>query len=140
MHKLGLVVLTVLLGFVLSADAQIKNSKNVKKKAQASVYLNEYRKGLMSPAVKDTQNFIIERKKEIEKELGDVLWYLTQIATEMNLELNDIAEKNIENEIEVDNYSLIIPQRTISELIRVLGVGIVGMSIGRVHRWRFGVL
>lgn len=37
-----------------------------------------------------------ERKKEIEKELGDVLWYLTQIATELNLELDQIAEKNIE--------------------------------------------
>lgn len=73
MQKSVLVVLTVLLGFVLPADAQIKGSKIVKNKAQASVYLNEYRKGLMSPAVKDTQNFIIERKKEIERILQDSL-------------------------------------------------------------------
>ncbi|MBI2474243.1 MAG: nucleoside triphosphate pyrophosphohydrolase family protein [Candidatus Taylorbacteria bacterium] len=37
-----------------------------------------------------------EKKAEIEKELGDVLWYVSQIATELGLELNKIAEKNIE--------------------------------------------
>jgi NTP pyrophosphatase (non-canonical NTP hydrolase) len=37
-----------------------------------------------------------EKKKEIEKELGDVLWYMTQLATELGLSLEDIAEKNIE--------------------------------------------
>ena len=37
-----------------------------------------------------------EKKKEIEKELGDVLWYVSQIATELGLSLEDIAEKNIE--------------------------------------------
>jgi len=37
-----------------------------------------------------------EKKKEIEKELGDVLWYVSQIATELGLELESIAAKNIE--------------------------------------------
>ena len=37
-----------------------------------------------------------ERKIEIEKELGDVLWYLSQVATELNLELDKVAEKNLE--------------------------------------------
>lgn len=37
-----------------------------------------------------------DTKKELQKELGDVLWYLSQIATEFNLSLNEIAEKNIE--------------------------------------------
>ncbi len=32
---------------------------------------------------------------EIKKELGDVLWYLAQIASELNLSLDDIAETNI---------------------------------------------
>ncbi len=36
-----------------------------------------------------------ERKEMIKKELGDVLWYLAQVATELNLSLNDIAESNI---------------------------------------------
>lgn len=35
-------------------------------------------------------------REEIKKELGDVLWYLSQIATELNLSLDDVAESNIE--------------------------------------------
>lgn len=37
----------------------------------------------------------LAKKIEIEKELGDVLWYLSQIATELNLELENIAQNNI---------------------------------------------
>ncbi|MFA5644072.1 MAG: nucleoside triphosphate pyrophosphohydrolase family protein [Patescibacteria group bacterium] len=36
-----------------------------------------------------------EKKAEIEKELGDVLWYVSQIATELKIDLNDIAVNNI---------------------------------------------
>jgi NTP pyrophosphatase (non-canonical NTP hydrolase) len=36
-----------------------------------------------------------ETKNSIEKELGDVLWYVSQIATELNLSLGDVAENNI---------------------------------------------
>ncbi len=37
-----------------------------------------------------------EIKKEISKEMGDVLWYLAQLATELGLSLDDIAVLNIE--------------------------------------------
>ena len=37
-----------------------------------------------------------EKRAEIEKELGDVLWYVSQIASELGLSLDQIAEKNIE--------------------------------------------
>jgi len=37
-----------------------------------------------------------ERRAALAKELGDVLWYLAQIATEADLELDTIAEANIE--------------------------------------------
>jgi len=37
-----------------------------------------------------------QTKQELAKELGDVLWYLANLATELKLDLNDIAEKNIE--------------------------------------------
>lgn len=37
-----------------------------------------------------------EDKTEISKELGDVLWYIAQIATELNISLDDIAKNNIE--------------------------------------------
>ncbi len=35
-------------------------------------------------------------KKEIAKELGDVLWYLSQIASELGISLEDVAGGNIE--------------------------------------------
>jgi len=37
-----------------------------------------------------------ERRQKIKKELGDVLWYLAQLATVLDLSLDDIAELNIE--------------------------------------------
>ena len=36
-----------------------------------------------------------ETKIAINKELGDVLWYLSQIATELNLDLEKVAQDNI---------------------------------------------
>jgi NTP pyrophosphatase (non-canonical NTP hydrolase) len=37
-----------------------------------------------------------EKRKEIAKELGDVLWYLAQISSELKLSLEEIAALNIE--------------------------------------------
>ena len=37
-----------------------------------------------------------ERRAAIAKELGDVLWYVAQIATELDLGLDAIAEANLE--------------------------------------------
>ena len=37
-----------------------------------------------------------ETREAIKKELGDVLWYISQIASELNLSLDDVAESNIE--------------------------------------------
>ena len=34
-------------------------------------------------------------REEIKKELGDVLWYVAQIASELGLSLTDVAETNI---------------------------------------------
>ncbi|PIR73753.1 MAG: hypothetical protein COU40_00775 [Candidatus Moranbacteria bacterium CG10_big_fil_rev_8_21_14_0_10_35_21] len=36
-----------------------------------------------------------ETRELIKKELGDVLWYVAQIASELNLSLDDVAEGNI---------------------------------------------
>ncbi len=36
------------------------------------------------------------QKEEIKKELGDVLWYLAQLASELDLSLNDVAQTNLE--------------------------------------------
>jgi len=36
-----------------------------------------------------------ERRAAMRKELGDVLWYVAQLASELGLELDDIAEANL---------------------------------------------
>ena len=37
-----------------------------------------------------------ESKKAIKKELGDVLWYVSNLCTEFNFSLDDIALQNLE--------------------------------------------
>lgn len=37
-----------------------------------------------------------ERREAIEKELGDILWYVAQLATELELDLDRIAQVNLE--------------------------------------------
>lgn len=47
--------------------------------------------------IRDEGGIVSESKKEeIKKELGDVLWYISQIATELGLSLNAVAKLNIE--------------------------------------------
>jgi NTP pyrophosphatase (non-canonical NTP hydrolase) len=37
-----------------------------------------------------------ERRAAMSKELGDVLWYVAQLATELELDLDEIAQQNLE--------------------------------------------
>jgi len=37
-----------------------------------------------------------ERRAALAKELGDVLWYVAQIASELDLDLDEIAQGNLE--------------------------------------------
>jgi NTP pyrophosphatase (non-canonical NTP hydrolase) len=37
-----------------------------------------------------------ERRRAMAKELGDVLWYVAQLATELELELDEIAQGNLD--------------------------------------------
>ncbi|MEK7189405.1 MAG: nucleoside triphosphate pyrophosphohydrolase family protein [Patescibacteria group bacterium] len=46
--------------------------------------------------LRDKNGVVDEATKDsLKKELGDVLWYLTQLATEFGLSLNDIADANL---------------------------------------------
>ena len=45
--------------------------------------------------VRDRRSVTEEDKKKIEGELGDVLWYLAQLAARFNLSLDDIAKNNL---------------------------------------------
>lgn len=47
--------------------------------------------------IRDKNGIIdVETRELIKKELGDVIWYVSQLATEINLSLDDIANHNIE--------------------------------------------
>jgi len=37
-----------------------------------------------------------EKREEIKKELGDVLWYIAQLSTELGIKLSDVAKGNLE--------------------------------------------
>jgi NTP pyrophosphatase (non-canonical NTP hydrolase) len=48
-------------------------------------------------AIRDDGGVIAdERRQALKKELGDVLWYVAQLASELELELEEIAEVNLE--------------------------------------------
>ena len=36
-----------------------------------------------------------EQKEQIKMELGDVLWYIAQLSSELGLELDDVAQSNL---------------------------------------------
>ncbi len=44
----------------------------------------------------DAGNVSAERKAAMSKELGDVLWYVSQLASELGLSLEEIAKQNLE--------------------------------------------
>lgn len=46
---------------------------------------------------RDDAGRLTERRRElIIKELGDVLWYLAQIATELKIDLDEVAQRNLD--------------------------------------------
>lgn len=46
---------------------------------------------------RDKNNILDDKTREaLKKELGDVLWYISQLATELGLSLDEIAGLNIE--------------------------------------------
>ncbi len=47
--------------------------------------------------IRDKNGIVDENvRSDVKKELGDVLWYLSQLASELNLSLEDIANENIQ--------------------------------------------
>jgi NTP pyrophosphatase (non-canonical NTP hydrolase) len=47
-------------------------------------------------AIRDDGGLVTdERREAIAKELGDVLWYVAQVASELGLELDEIAQVNL---------------------------------------------
>jgi NTP pyrophosphatase (non-canonical NTP hydrolase) len=44
----------------------------------------------------DAGEVTVERRDAMAKELGDVLWYVAQLSTELDLDLDQIAQQNLE--------------------------------------------
>lgn len=52
--------------------------------------------GKFAKAVRDSNGYISEERKcEIIKELGDVLWFVAELATNLGVSLETVAEGNI---------------------------------------------
>jgi NTP pyrophosphatase (non-canonical NTP hydrolase) len=52
--------------------------------------------GKIKKVFRDKDGIISDEMRDaLKAELGDVLWYLAQVATELNLSLDEIAEYNI---------------------------------------------
>jgi len=52
--------------------------------------------GKVKKIFRDREGIISDADRDaLKEELGDVLWYLTQICTELDLTLEEVAEKNI---------------------------------------------
>ena len=58
--------------------------------------IEKVKKLIRDSEVTDATQVSEEKKQEIQKEMGDVLWYLAQLATEFGFPLEAVAEKNIE--------------------------------------------
>lgn len=53
--------------------------------------------GKVKKIIRDSKGIISdEHKKEIGKELGDVLWYVGNMCTELGLDMQVVAENNLE--------------------------------------------
>ena len=44
----------------------------------------------------DGEKVTPEKREQLKKELGDVMWYVAAVASELGLKLRDVAETNIE--------------------------------------------
>jgi len=50
----------------------------------------------LKKAIRDDQGRITEERREaLARELGDVLWYISALCTELHLSLQDVAEQNL---------------------------------------------
>lgn len=49
----------------------------------------------LGTATFDPQELTTERKAKLVKELGDVMWYVSQLCTELGVQMSDVAEANI---------------------------------------------
>lgn len=51
----------------------------------------------LKKTIRDDRGIVTDiKKEEVKKELGDVLWYVAQLSTELGLSLEDVARENLD--------------------------------------------
>jgi NTP pyrophosphatase (non-canonical NTP hydrolase) len=63
---------------------------------EAGEFANKIKKLMRDQQVFKPSEVSAETKQEVLKELGDVLWYVSCIASEFDVELNDVAQYNLD--------------------------------------------
>jgi len=64
--------------------------------SEAGEVADKLKKFIRDQKGKDIEQMSEEQKKEIAKELGDVLWYTTRLSIVFGSSLEEVANKNIE--------------------------------------------
>lgn len=63
---------------------------------EAGEVADKFKKYMRDDRIMTPDGLTAEHKEALKKELGDVLWYIAQLATELEIDLDDIATHNIE--------------------------------------------
>jgi NTP pyrophosphatase (non-canonical NTP hydrolase) len=63
---------------------------------EAGEIANKLKKVIRDDEVTNVMDMSNEKRQEIAKELGDVLWYIAQLSSEMGYDLEYIAQANID--------------------------------------------
>lgn len=58
--------------------------------------VEKIKKLMRNDGIVEAKDIDSEKKAELKKEIGDVLWYAAQLCTELGIEMNECAELNIE--------------------------------------------
>jgi len=64
--------------------------------AEAGEVADKIKKHIRDDGIHTPAALSSEQKKELAKELGDVLWYISQLVTELDGDLGEVAQMNID--------------------------------------------
>lgn len=63
---------------------------------EAGEVVEKIKKLMRNDGIETPEKLTVEKRDEIVKEMGDVLWYLSQLASELDVSFDVVAERNIE--------------------------------------------
>lgn len=79
-----------------AGEAADKIGKHVRNKTGELLTEDDYREDQCYLFAQCSVSLSLEEKRQLIRELGDVLWYIAALAYELNVPLEKIAEMNIE--------------------------------------------